>query len=125
MPTDRASACAAWVRRKRAFVPHCDDTTKTADFRVAERDEGDFTGKPTHTLQVNAKPLVPLKTLFSDHIAVRLALDKHKDSAGGWRLLHAVQDLDHTVDSGIPQLSRAVTLLFCFWEHIFCIAAIE
>jgi integrase len=72
--------------------------------RVAERDEGDFTGKPTHPLLVNAKPPeealppVPLKTLFSDYIAIRQALGKHQDGAPGWQnaLLHLIKFVGHS-----------------------------
>lgn len=71
--------------------------------RVAERDEGDFTGKPKHPLIVNAVPPedepqpVNMKSLFKDYISARQALGKHKDGAGGWEaaILHLIKFLGH------------------------------
>lgn len=72
--------------------------------RVAERDEGDFTGQPTIPLLVNAKlpeiapAPVPLKKLFDDYIASRQALGKHKDGAGQWAnaIKHLIKFLGHS-----------------------------
>lgn len=72
--------------------------------RVAERDEGDFTGQPTIPLLVNAKlpeaALAPvsLKKLFEDYIASRQALGKHRDGAGQWAnsINHLIKFLGHS-----------------------------
>lgn len=71
--------------------------------RVAERDEGDFSGKPGHPMIANAQPPenepapVSLKVIFRDYIAARQALGKHKDGAGGWEaaMLHLIKFLGH------------------------------
>lgn len=71
--------------------------------RVAERDEGDFTGQPSHPVIVNATPPedapapVPLKTLFHDYIASRQALGKHKDGAKQWEnaIKHLLKFVGH------------------------------
>lgn len=71
--------------------------------RVAERDEGDFTGKPDHPMIVNAVPPedepqpVNMKSLFKDYISARQALGKHKDGARGWEtaILHLIKFVGH------------------------------
>lgn len=72
--------------------------------RVAERDEGDFTGKPENPLIANATPpdeiLPPVRliALFKDYITSRQALGKHKDGARQWEraLEHLVKFVGHS-----------------------------
>ncbi|WP_236387261.1 tyrosine-type recombinase/integrase [Mesorhizobium muleiense] len=58
--------------------------------RVAERDEGDFTGKPTHPLIAEAKPIVdelppvPLKGLLVDYLEARKAVGKGREAKRRW-----------------------------------------
>ncbi|OBQ75595.1 integrase [Mesorhizobium loti] len=58
--------------------------------RVAERDEGDFTGKPTHPLIAETKPIddelppVPLKGLLADYIKSRKAVGKGREAERRW-----------------------------------------
>lgn len=59
--------------------------------RVAERDEGDFTGEPSHPTLKNVQPVVPdlppasLKGLFEDYIATRKRLDRGTESERRWK----------------------------------------
>lgn len=59
--------------------------------RVAERDEGDFNGRPAHPTLTSAEPVVPdlppvsLLGLFEDYIASRKLLDKGSESERRWR----------------------------------------
>ncbi|MDF1600174.1 hypothetical protein PZ895_10335 [Mesorhizobium sp. YIM 152430] len=58
--------------------------------RVAERDEGDFTGIPSHPVIANAapvkdeKPPVSIKRLFTDYVASREVIGKGKGIAKRW-----------------------------------------
>lgn len=58
--------------------------------RTAERDEGDFTGKPSHPLLAAAqppeveKPPVSMKGLFSDYVAAREAIGRGKGIRKRW-----------------------------------------
>lgn len=58
--------------------------------RVAERDEGDFTGKPSHPLIANAAPVaddmppVSLKRLLADYIAAKKLVGKAKGTEKRW-----------------------------------------
>ncbi|TJW51943.1 MAG: integrase [Mesorhizobium sp.] len=58
--------------------------------RVAERDEGDFTGKPTHPLIAETKPIadelppVPLKGLLVDYLESRKAIGKGREAKRRW-----------------------------------------
>jgi integrase len=58
--------------------------------RVAERDEGDFTGKPSHPMLANARPPaeelppVSLKRLLLDYIASRKMIGKGKGIQKRW-----------------------------------------
>lgn len=58
--------------------------------RVAERDEGDFTGKPSHPMIVNAQPVtdekppVQLKRLLTDYIASRKVIGKGRGIEKRW-----------------------------------------
>lgn len=58
--------------------------------RVAERDEGDFTGKPEHALITEAQPVaeekppVPLKRLFLDYVASREAIGRGRGIRQRW-----------------------------------------
>lgn len=59
--------------------------------RVAERDEGDFTGKPSHPLIAEAQPVadelppVPLKVLLNDYIKSRVAIGKGRGADKRWQ----------------------------------------
>ncbi|WJI38610.1 MULTISPECIES: hypothetical protein [Mesorhizobium] len=63
--------------------------------RVAERDEGDFTGKPTHPLIAETKPIedelppVPLKGLLVDYIKSRKAVGKGREAERRWTSVFA------------------------------------
>ncbi|WP_196815293.1 hypothetical protein [Mesorhizobium sp. L2C084A000] len=63
--------------------------------RVAERDEGDFTGKPTHPLIAKAQPLdeelppVPLEGLLVDYIKSRKAVGKGREAERRWKPVFA------------------------------------
>jgi integrase len=58
--------------------------------RVAERDEGDFTGKPAHPLIAQAAPLpdekppVSIKALVADYIAARRVVGKGAEAERRW-----------------------------------------
>jgi integrase len=58
--------------------------------RMAERDEGDFTGRPSHPLLANAepvqddKPAVSLKELLSQYLDSRKAIGKGKGAEKRW-----------------------------------------
>lgn len=61
--------------------------------RTAERDEGDFTGKPEHPMLMAAeaapapadeKPPLPFKTLLNDYLASRKAVGKGASAAQRW-----------------------------------------
>lgn len=58
--------------------------------RVVERNEGDFTGKPSHPMITNASPvedekqLVSLKRLLTDYIASRQAIGKGRGALKRW-----------------------------------------
>lgn len=59
--------------------------------RVAERDEGDFTGEPTHPLLAKVqdapepKKPISLKVLFTDYIGNRKIVGKGRESERRWR----------------------------------------
>jgi integrase len=69
--------------------------------RVAERDEGDFTGKPAHPLIAQAAPLpdekppVSIKALFADYIAARRVVGKGAEAERRWGPVFA--DLRKTI----------------------------
>jgi hypothetical protein len=61
--------------------------------RTAERDEGDFTGKPEHPMLIAAeatpapkedKPPLPFKTLLNDYLASRKAVGRGASAAQRW-----------------------------------------
>ncbi|MBZ9908087.1 hypothetical protein LB557_18920 [Mesorhizobium sp. BR115XR7A] len=59
--------------------------------RVAERDEGDFSGAPSHPMLANAQPEadplppVSLKDLFADYIAAKKLVGKARGTEKRWR----------------------------------------
>lgn len=59
--------------------------------RIAERDEGDFNGKPAHPTLTSAEPVMPdlppvsLLGLFDDYIATRKLLGKGTESERRWK----------------------------------------
>lgn len=59
--------------------------------RVAERDEGDFSGAPSHPMLANAQPEadplppVSLKGLFADYIAAKKLVGKARGTEKRWR----------------------------------------
>ncbi|KAA3450280.1 integrase [Mesorhizobium sp. SARCC-RB16n] len=63
--------------------------------RVAERDEGDFTGTPSHPMLANVQPEpeplppVSLKGLFADYIASKKLVGKAKETEKRWRPVFA------------------------------------
>jgi integrase len=58
--------------------------------RVAERDEGDFSGKPSHPVIANVapipeeKPRVSIKRLFNDYVASRVLIGRGRGIAKRW-----------------------------------------
>ncbi|MDP3600059.1 MAG: tyrosine-type recombinase/integrase [Bosea sp. (in: a-proteobacteria)] len=69
--------------------------------RVAERDEGDFGGQPTHpliaqaTLASDERPPVSIKTLFADYIAAKQIVGKGMEADRRWGPVFA--DLRKTI----------------------------
>jgi len=71
--------------------------------RVAERNDGDFTGQPIHPVLVEAKPIeddkppVALKQLFTDYVASRKVIGKGKGIEKRWTPVFAdlVKYLNH------------------------------
>lgn len=59
--------------------------------RIAERDEGDFAGQPSHPLLANAAPVedelppVSLKVLLNDYIKSRVAIGKGRGADKRWQ----------------------------------------
>jgi integrase len=69
--------------------------------RMAERDEGDFSGKPTHPLiahatpEVDEKPPVSIKALVADYIAAKQLVGKGSEAERRWGPVFA--DLRKTI----------------------------
>ncbi|TGS92691.1 integrase [Mesorhizobium sp. M2D.F.Ca.ET.171.01.1.1] len=63
--------------------------------RIAERDEGDFNGTPSHPMLANAQPQpeplppVSLKGLFADYISAKKLVGKAKETESRWKPVFA------------------------------------
>lgn len=115
--------------------------------RAAERDDGDFDGKPSHPILAKATmpeptlPPVSIETLFSDYIASRQVLGKHLDGGANWnRVITSLTKFlghkdarkitkrklldwrDHLLSSGLSPRTVADVYLACIrailsWAH--------
>ncbi|MCC5972257.1 MAG: hypothetical protein JJU15_20175, partial [Pararhodobacter sp.] len=87
----------AWQDLARAMARAEIDALERTLERTLERDRGDFSGRPrdpivtTPTVPSPGANPVPMRKLFSDYIASRRAIGKHRDGGANWE--HAISDL--------------------------------